>query len=224
MKTVYFVRHGESEANVNIGTAHGVFQGNASPLTERGKEQARFIAARCAKLPIDVILSSNAVRAHDTALEIQRVISKSLEIHDLFVERQPPSTLLGKPRDDADAKKLLAQWHETLYFDRDRVDNGENFEDLKIRVCAALRLLAERPEQHILVATHGFFLHMLAAVVLLGEELEQGEFARAARKVWMNNTGLTQIDLFKREDKKFLDGVPYEGWVLRVWNDHAHLG
>lgn len=224
MKTVYFVRHGESEANINVDTSNGVFQGNASPLTERGREQARFIASRCDKLPIDVIVSSNAVRAYDTAIEIQSVTGKAVEINELFVERQPPPSLIGKLRSDPDAKELLAEWHKAFYEPQDDLKGGENYNDLKKRVCTALQMLAERPEKHILVATHGFFLHMLIAVVLLGEELRQDEFAKIARKVWMNNTGTTQIDLFQTEDKKFLDGTPYLGWVLRVWNDHAHLG
>lgn len=224
MKIIYFVRHGESEANINIPAQQGVFQGIASPLTEKGREQARFIAKRCAKLRIDIILSSNAVRAHETALEIQRATGRPLEVHEMFVERMSPSSFLGKPRNDPQAKELLARWYQTFYEDGERVEDGESFADLKARVCSALRYLSERPEQHILVATHGFFLHMLIAVVLLGDKLSLEEFARIARKVTIGNSGLTQIEHLTSEDNKLLDEKPYEGWILRVWNDHAHLG
>ena len=224
MKTVYFVRHGESEANINLPASRGVFQGIASPLSDKGREQARFIAARCARLSIDVILSSNAVRAHETALEIQRATGKQLKVHDVFVERKSPSRLLGKPRDDPDMKALLLRWHQTFYKHNARVEDGENFDDLKARVCSALRYLSKRPERNIVVATHGFFLHMLIAVVLLGEELTFAEFTRTARRVTVGNTGLTQIEHLTPQDGKLLDGMPYEGWVLRVWNDHVHLG
>lgn len=224
MKTVYFVRHGESEANVNFHTGKGVFQGETSPLSEKGREQARFIAERCTKLPIDVILSSPARRAHDTANEIQLVTSKPLEVHDFLTERKAPTVLFGRPRSDPEMQNILSQWQDTLYREGERISDGENFEDLRARVGSVLRFLHERPEEHILVATHGFFLHMLLSVVLLGEDLSVEEFKRAARKIWMNNTGITQIEYFTREDNKRLDNTFYEGWVLRIWNDHAHLG
>lgn len=224
MKTVYFVRHGESEANVNIPLAQGVFQGEASPLTEKGREQARFIGARAAKLPIEVILSSPAVRAHATALEIQRATGKPLEVHEMFTERKSPSMLLGHPRNDSRMNEIVSSWHNTFYEEGERVGDGDNFESLKARVSSVLRYLAERPEQHILVATHGFFLHMLISVVLLDETLSLEEFAKTSRKVWMRNTGITQIGYFTQEDGKFLDNRPYVGWILQVWNDHAHLG
>lgn len=224
MKTVYFVRHGESEANVNLRIFRGVFQGEASPLTEKGREQARFIARRAANLPIEIILSSPAVRAHETALEIQRATDKPLEVYDFFTERRAPSSLLGHPRDNPAMRELLGRWHRTFYESSTKVEDSENFDDLKTRVCSALEYLSKRPEQHILVATHGFFLHMVISVVLLGDKLSFEEFNRTSRKVWMNNTGITQIEYLTSKDDKRLDNIPYEGWVLRIWNDHAHLG
>ena len=224
MKTIYFVRHGESESNINIRLMQGAFQGETSPLTPKGEEQARFIAERCTKLPIDVILSSPAVRARSTAHAIQMATGATLEEHAMFTERRSPSELFGRPRSDPEMQKLVVRWYETFYQDGVRVGDGENFEDLKTRVCAALDYLAKRPEQHILVASHGFFLHMVISVVLLGDTLTVDEFRRVARKVRMNNTGITQLEYFLPEDGRNLDKVPYEKWVLRIWNDHAHLG
>lgn len=225
MKTVYFVRHGESEANVHVEAGSGgTFQGDASPLSAKGREQAAFIAKRCTKLPIDVILSSTAVRAHSTAEEIRRATGKPLELHDLFVERKGPKRLNGGSRDDPAMQALLKRWHETLYTSGKRYEDGENFDDVKGRVIAALEMLAARPEQHIVVATHGFFLHMVHAVVALGQDLTAEEFARMAQKLWMNNTGITQIQYFTPADGKRMDGSAFEGWVLHIWNDHAHLG
>lgn len=224
MKTVYFVRHGESEANVNLSSRLGVFQGELSPLIEKGCEQARFIARRATNLPIEIILASPATRAHETALEIQRATGKPLEVYDFFTERRAPSSLLGHPRNDPTMRELLSRWHRTFYETDTKVEDGENFEALKARVCSALQYLSERSEQYILVATHGFFLHMVISVILLGEDLSLEEFRKTSRKVWMNNTGITQIEYFTPEDDKRLDGMPYEGWVLRIWNDHAHLG
>ena len=226
MKTVYFVRHGQSETNANIeaGKGQGVFQGISSPLTEKGREQARFIAERAAKLPIDIILTSHAVRARMTAEEIQRATGKPLEVVELFVERMSPTSILGKPRSDAAARELLTHWQRTFCTADTRIEDGENFEDLRKRVADALRYLEARPEKHILVATHGYFLHMVIVVVMLGGNVTVDEFRRAVRRVWVDNTGITQLEFMTPEDGKHMDGELYDGWVLRAWNDHAHLG
>ena len=76
MKTIYFVRHGESTANIGFPT----YQGEASDLTEKGIEQAKFIAMRCKKLRVDALLASTANRAKQTAEYIGKEIGKEIEI------------------------------------------------------------------------------------------------------------------------------------------------
>lgn len=64
--TLYFVRHGESEANA----AH-VFAGQTdSPLTERGREQATVVARALQPVHFDRIVASTLSRTGDTAAEI----------------------------------------------------------------------------------------------------------------------------------------------------------
>ena len=94
---------------------------------------------------------------------------------------------------------------------------------MKERALQALAYLLERPEKTILVATHGFFLHMIIALVTLGDSLTAEEFNRVAPAVWMDNTGITRIE-HREQVFTRIDGKRYTGWVLRVWNDHAHLG
>ncbi len=219
MKTVYFVRHGESEANAG----REIYHGEATPLTEKGREQARFIAKRCAKLEAEVLIASTAVRAQQTASFIAESTGLPVEVSGLFTERKQPPELMGRSRTDEDAIRLEHEWALTLLKDGVRVGGGENFADLKARVLEGLRHLHERPEERILVVSHGFFLHMLVALVTLGESLTSAEFNRVAPAVWMDNTGLTRIEY---RDQVFtrIDGERHRGWVLRVWNDHAHLG
>ena len=74
---IYFIRHGESEANLL-----GVFAGQRddSPLTEKGKQQAR-IAAEDIKLKtpkVDLIISSPLIRAFNTAQIIAKEIGYDL--------------------------------------------------------------------------------------------------------------------------------------------------
>ncbi|MBI2610341.1 histidine phosphatase family protein [Candidatus Kaiserbacteria bacterium] len=219
MKTVYFVRHGESTANAGFPT----YQGEASKLSEKGIEQAHFIAKRCKKLHVDVLIASTATRAKQTADYIASEISRDVEVNELFTERKLPSELVGRSRSDPDAQAMEEAWLQSFFQEDVRVGSGENFSLLKARVMSALDYLRDRPEEHILVVTHGFFLHMTAALVMLGEAVSAEEFGKVAPAMWMDNTGLTRID-HRDEVLRRIDRKRHRGWVLRVWNDHAHLG
>lgn len=220
MKTVYFVRHGESIANIG----HPVFLSEEDvTLTGKGHEQAAFIAERCKNIKAEALISSTATRAKQTAKYISKTTGLDLEIQALFTERIPPRELFGRSKEDPEAQKMHQEWILSFFQDNARVASGENFGDLKERVLKALEHLHGRPEEHILVATHGFFLHMVIALVLLGESLTAEEFNKVGPAVWMDNTGITKIEY---RDQVFprVDGERHVGWVLRVWNDHAHLG
>jgi broad specificity phosphatase PhoE len=105
-----------------------------------------------------------------------------------------------------------------------RVEDGENFDDLKSRALAALDFLERRPEENILVVTHGFFLRVLAASVLFGGNLT-GEFLRAfALGMLTKNTGLFVFENnpeVARSSGQFYTTA--SRWRIMVWNDHAHL-
>ena len=79
MKTIYLIRHGESEDNVSH-----VESRDHTPLSESGKKQAEKLAERFSSVPVDAILSSPFTRAHDTADAVAK--AKGIEIE--FSERQ----------------------------------------------------------------------------------------------------------------------------------------
>jgi 2,3-bisphosphoglycerate-dependent phosphoglycerate mutase len=219
MKTIYFVRHGESEANAGAPT----YLGEASKLTARGREQAQFIAERCKHLSIEALITSTAVRAKETAAAIGAKINKEPEVESLFTERKQPQEIIGKSVTDAVASKMERDWIKSFFSDDIRVGTGENFSDLKNRAVAALKYLETRKETRLLVVSHGFFLHMAAAIVLLGESLTSHEFSRLAQHIWADNTGLFLIE-YRDEAFTSVHQMEYSGWILRIWNDHAHLG
>ncbi|MDP2703770.1 MAG: histidine phosphatase family protein [bacterium] len=210
-KKIYFVRHGESEGNVKP-----IWQGSDSPLTEKGRAQAVFTAHRCAKFPVEVVLSSALRRARETAEIIVAKTGAPLEVLDLFVERRRPKEQAGRPKDDPEAvrseREIWANFHVSGF----RFSDEENFDDLKERAGRALKFLGGRPEDNILVVTHGFFMRVLAARAIFGDGLTSHECERFIRTFHMENTGITIFSFDKeREDSP---------WRLWVWNDHAHLG
>ncbi len=216
MKTIYLVRHGESEGNALL-----TYQPEDSTLSIRGKEQAAFVAERAAKLSIDVVIASPTVRTKETALIIAERIQKPVEYSELFVERRIPSELRGKRKDDPG---ILPVTTAIFTFDPPnfRYSDEENFQDLTSRAKAALSFLRDKTEENILVVGHGFFTRFLMARVLFGEELTGKECARVLGTLRTSNTGLTVMH-YKEGATDGIEG-PENEWQLIVWNDHAHLG
>ena len=207
MKMIYFVRHGESEGNVGP-----LRQLKTTPLTENGKQQAQFIADRATKLPIEIVVSSTMTRAKETADFIVEKIGRSIEYSDLFIEKRHPSEVYGKPKDNPESLQAEQSIAENFKVPGYRFSDEENFEDLKERAGEALTYLLQRPEEKIMVVTHGFFMRIIMARVFFGEKLTASECEQCIKKFHMENTGLTIIAHDKND------------WWLWTWNDHAHLG
>jgi probable phosphoglycerate mutase len=220
MKTVYLVRHGESRANVR-GSKY--YEGSESPLTEKGLQQAEDIAERSSKLPVDLLVASTMVRAQQTASAISKRIDMPVVPSELFVERLDPTSLIGRPWDDPETQRIYKEWDKTSFLEAERVLDGENFEDLKDRAQRALKFLEAREESHILVVTHGLFLRILVACVLFGEDLSAKEYKRFFAATLTQNTGITVLR-FMEDTQVRVDILARQGWVLYVFNDHAHLG
>jgi broad specificity phosphatase PhoE len=148
MDDVVLVRHGESAA-----AAAGVVGGD-SPLTDRGRAQAREVARALAGSPFDVCLASPAVRAQETTAIV-------LEGRDVARETVPEladiefGELAGRP---------LAEYRDWVasHSPDAAPTGGESRAATLRRFCRAYRALLERPERHLLVVAHGLTLSALA--------------------------------------------------------------
>ena len=123
---------------------------------------------------------------------------------------------MGKSKDDPIAVEAGKAVREKFHLPGFRFSDEENFDDLKNRAGAALKHLAEQPEESILVVTHGLFMRIVIAYALFGEKLTGEECVKFLRAFHMENTGITILGY----DEKY----PVSPWWLWVWNDHAHLG
>ncbi len=211
-KIVYFVRHGQSEDNVAP-----IFQSPDSPLSAKGIEQAERIAERVSKLPFEALIASPYNRAKQTAEVIARETGKGLEYSELFVERIKPSYVNGKSYTDERASTLWQEWEKSLFKTGTRAEDGENFDDLITRADKALAYLSTRPEQSLIVVTHGYFLLTLVARVVLGDLLLSETYKCFQKIASMENTGLTVLRYHSGLETK-------PAWRLWIYNDHAHLG
>lgn len=207
-KLIYFVRHGESEAN-----ASPVFIDGDSPLTERGRSQAAFVGSRLAKLPIDALITSTLTRAKETGHIVNEHFNLDITETELLSEWQHASEEVGLERGSEAWHELYRKIREAQRAGDGPYADEEAGDEMFARAGAALEYLKEQPGTHIVAVTHSLFLRALLAYTLLGGELSATAtsfdfYARAG----MHNTG---VSIFEYTEER--------GWRLITWNDYSHL-
>lgn len=162
---LYFVRHGESEANVlkvisNRGLKHG--------LTARGRQQTAELAESLRGAGARRIFSSPLLRAIQTAeilsdaLGIDYVVTDALSEFDCGI---------AEGRSDPEAwelhRRLMEEWLEGGNRAA-RIEQGESFFDIQGRFVPFIEQLVEEQEEpgdSVLVGHGGLYLCMLPAVL-----------------------------------------------------------
>ena len=134
------VRHGRTAAN-----AEGLLQGRLDqPLDEVGRAQAQAVAKSIG--PVDEVISSPLIRAHETA----RAFGQDVTLDDRWMELAY-GDYEGKPYMDV-SSDVWSRWNEDPAF---QPVGGESLVDLDARVAAALdELLTRLGERQIVVVTH----------------------------------------------------------------------
>lgn len=143
--TFYFVRHGESEAN-----AARRFAGQTdSPLTERGRRQARDVAEELARVHFDRIVSSDLARTRDTAEAIARKHGVRVEVFPELREVDVGDRT-GTPFEEA---RGLPNWNDDGFV---AWPSGETLDAVLARVLGTIDTLTrESPGKTVLVVGHG---------------------------------------------------------------------
>jgi len=204
---VYFVRHAESK----LGAA-GIHQKDSTELSETGIKQAKILAKRFSRISIDIILCSSHQRAKQTAAIINQSLKKPIEFTPLLGETRKPTEIQGKKVDDlgvVEIKELIKKhYHKGNW----RHSDEETFDDLKERAEKAINLISNLKKENILVVTHGMIMRTIIPMMIFGG-LTPDMSVKINESFKTNNTGITLCEY--TEEKK---------WVLRTWNDHAHLG
>lgn len=146
MERVVLARHGESELSV-VGRTNGD-PSVAVGLTEAGRGQARHLGRELAGDPIDLCVTSEFLRAQETA--------------DLALEgRDVPRLVLAELNDirfGGFEGRLLTdyrKWAHTHGPEDPVPGGGDSRAQTVARYVAAYALLLERPEESILVVAHG---------------------------------------------------------------------
>lgn len=159
MNTFYLVRHGETENN----KARRLSGWIDTPLTEKGLEPTRKIAAKLQSIQIDAMFSSDIGRAFITAYELARQLNFTDEIVRLAGLREVNyGDAANMPT--AKAYKLYPQ------LDRDTQytpPNGESLEHMQQRVIATINQLNDKfTDKTIVIVAHSGVMAALNASYL----------------------------------------------------------
>jgi probable phosphoglycerate mutase len=211
---IYFTRHGESVANV----ADRELQprpDDADSLSERGWEQARGVGERLRDEGIEAIIASRYRRAQETAQAIGEVLGLPYETDDDLHEVRQADAYYEAAPDYGETGTIT--WMPSS--PRDFAQPGaESFDRILGRVDRVQQRLAARDDT-VLCVSHWGFIHFF-----LGRTIFRDEFAPhhlpALFRISHANTGIT---IFERREDYVIDGVDFNGWALKTWNDQAHL-
>jgi len=163
---IYFVRHGESEANVldvfsNRGRQHG--------LTLLGEQQVRDLAQELVRVGVTALYTSPLLRATQTADILSKALGLPYEVTDALREFDC-GVLEGSPFSHGaeEYKRVVTDWWARSRFDS-KVEGGESLLDLKARfvpfVEGLVAAYGESEARLVLVGHGGLFRSMLPMVL-----------------------------------------------------------
>ena len=157
MKTLYFIRHAQSEANVNAILASQL----DIPLSEVGRKDAIKIAMKLPKIAnIDCLISSPLIRAMETASPIAKQFNISIETDERIIE-QDLGIFSGM------SYKELEHRDDYMHDRSSRWNwvpkGGESYEMVSVRVASFFKGLDEMDFQSILCVTHAVTMRLIKA-------------------------------------------------------------
>lgn len=163
---LYFVRHGESEANIQH-----VISNRESPfgLTALGKKQANILADNLKDIRFTAIYSSPVLRARETAEILSRSFHLTYQITEAL--REYDCGILEDKSDEESWKlhsEIAEDWTVNHNYLR-KPEGGESYLDIKKRFIPFIESLAQNSmhsQDHILFVGHGGLLQLMLPEIL----------------------------------------------------------
>jgi len=164
---LYFVRHGESQANVIKQFSN--HDQTKHPLTAAGRAQARALAEKLRDVKFTAIYSSPLLRAQQTAQILNAARGLEIQTTPALVEHNA-GELEG--RADQEAWQAYSSLFETWLIQRDldaRIPGGESFNEMRARFMPFFTAVVNRfadTEAHILFVAHAGIFHSMLPLLL----------------------------------------------------------
>jgi probable phosphoglycerate mutase len=163
---LYFVRHGESEAN----TLHVISNRESSfGLTALGRRQAQALATSLKDVPITAIFSSPILRARETAEILSAALHLTYQVTEAL--REYDCGILEEKSDEASwqlHREIAADWVWQDNYGR-KPEGGESFLDIQNRFLPFVKNLTQdgwQRDDHSLLVGHGGLFHLMLPLIL----------------------------------------------------------
>jgi len=156
MKTVLFIRHGESEANAGLPTSDP----SSIALTAKGFEQAKLVSELIDIEP-DLVITSSYIRTQQTAdpflKKYSNIKTEVWPIHefDFLSPKECMDTTVEQ------RKPWVKSFWDKCEVYHTHGEGSESFGDFKSRVLASIKRLEEAEEDNIIIFAHG---HVMRAI------------------------------------------------------------
>lgn len=193
MKTLTFIRHGESIANAGgVTMAH-----DAIPLSELGKAQAQALAAVLDLQPSRIVVSE-FLRTHQTALPFCNKVSMQPVIHPALNEFSCLDPALIQGMVGAQRRPIAEAYWQTADPDQRMGEQADTFHEFEQRVAAFIPELDSLPDKTVLFG-HGIWFALLTWKLLgFNAQYHQGmkAFRRFRSGFPMPNTAVYRLESF----------------------------
>jgi len=207
MKTIYLVRHGETESNIS-----NLVQDGTSALSEKGKQQAKVLSERLRHLKHSHILVSDFIRTRQTAEPLLAHLSTEPVFTALLREITPPTQFVGTFNGSDEYLSYKKIQKENFDNPEWHFEDEENFFDIRSRVGELINYI-DTLEGDTIAISHGRFISFLTMYIITSGNLTPDIWLNSVHNLEMTNTGITAICF---NDKR-------QHWVLKTFNDHAHF-
>jgi probable phosphoglycerate mutase len=161
---LYFVRHGESEANLTRTFANWT---TGHPLTETGKAQAQALAERLRGEGVTHLYSSPVLRARQTSEIISGRLGHAVQVtHSLREFDVGRFEGTNDPEGWREYEDVVKAWDRGNV--RRRVDHGESLDDVRLRFVPFISELVARsqPEDRAVLVSHGGIYRAMLPLIL----------------------------------------------------------
>lgn len=189
---IYLVRHGQTDWNLEKKT-----QGHTDiPLNENGRKQAEKVAERIEDLKIDRIISSDLLRAKETAEIINKKFGKNIT-YDSRIREINYGVLEGIPRD------TLTQDIWDTFNTKPEELKAENKIHVYNRIKSFFNDL-KNSKDNILIVTHGGALRMIMYYAQNKNDFDNTKYLKEFNNAKINNADIfewnNELRVYKKED------------------------
>jgi phosphoserine phosphatase len=199
-KTIYILRHGQTDFNLQ-----GIVQGGGvdTSLNETGRQQAKAFHAAYGHLPFETVLTSRLKRTHQTVapfLESGLPWEQFADLNEMgWGDHEGKAST---PSSHAEYHAVVTAWDAGNY--HAAMPNGESAAELATRLQRFVTTLRDRPEELLLVCSHGRAMRGLMCIL--------GDLPLSR----MNSFSHANTGLWVAEQKP-------QGFRLTLENDTSHL-